>query len=69
MSQRSPAVRIPDVGLDGLRRLECARPHCRKLLGRFGPNLRGGPLEIQCTRPSCKHINTYYFNEAPPDGV
>ena len=60
--------RIPTVGTDGLYRLNC--PRCGKLVFRFHPSLRGGPLQIPC-RPSCKDARgernlEVYFNEAGP---
>lgn len=63
-------TRIPPVGPDGLHRLNC--PRCGKLILRFHPSLRGGPLEIPC-RPACRDAGgerykvTAYFNESGPD--
>ena len=49
----------------GLYRLEC--PFCHKLQLRFHASVRGGPIELQCTRSECKHKLTVYFNTGGPE--
>ncbi len=52
--------RIPELGDDGLRRLDC--PACGKLLARFGKRLIGGPLEFRC---KCGHEEQFWVNTVP----
>lgn len=51
--------RVPDRGDDGLLRFEC--PHCRRLLWRFLPGLKG-TVEVVCPRSSCRELVTVTFN-------
>lgn len=54
--------RIPEVGNDGLRRLDC--PRCGALQFRFGPDLSGGPVERRCR--GCAYTMVVYFNTEGP---
>ncbi len=55
-------ARIPETGVDGLRRLDC--PQCKRLQFRFDPSLKGGPIERQCK--GCGYLMEVYFNTEAP---
>lgn len=63
--------KIPEVGDDGLYRLDC--PSCGKLVLRFDKSLKGGPIEEPCRNTSCKDkygkrtLISVTFNEIGPE--